>query len=281
VDQYTTVAELREVLERVRSKGQKVGMVGTSGAMHQGHGSLIERSATENDLTALYWGGGGGFDWMTSRVGYERDAARDLALAERAGCDIVFVPANDELFPREPMTRVSLPAMSTKVPQLEDPAHLDLIAMVMCKLWNIFGPCRSYFGEKDWQQLVMFKRLADDLYWPIEVVGSPTIRESDGLAVSSRNSKLTAEQRATAPVIYRALRRCSETTHYGVRTSAELANEFAAEVGDRASVVYFTPVEAETMAPLDRLRGSVRLLASIELGSVRLLDNVGVEIGGR
>ncbi len=215
---------------------------------------------------------------MTSQVGYERDAAHDLALAERAGCDIVFVPANEELYPREPITRVSLPAMSTSVPHLEDPAHLDLVALVMCKLWNIFGPCRSYFGEKDWQQLVMFKRLADDLYCPIEVVGSPTIRESDGLAVSSRNSKLTPEERVTAPVIYRALCRCAETSRLGRRTSVELASEFAEEVGGQATVAYFTPVEANTLAPLDVLRGSVRLLASIQLGSVRLLDNIGVEI---
>lgn len=278
MDHYTSVAELRDVLDRARGKGRKVGMVGTSGAMHQGHGSLISRSAAENDLTALYWGGGAAFEWMTSQVGYERDAAHDLALAERAGCDIVFVPSNQELFPREPMTRVSLPAMSRGVPHLEDPAHLDLIAMVMCKLWNIFGACRSYFGEKDWQQLAMFKRLADDLDWPIQVVGCPTIREADGLALSSRNSHLTPDQRRAGPVLFRALTRCAEAARRGVRNADRLESDFAEMIGDQAAIAYFTPVEASTMAPLDELSGSVRLLASIRIGSVRLIDNIGVEI---
>ena len=249
-----------EILDRARGKGQSVGMIGTSGAMHQGHASLIERSAAENDLTALYWGGGAFFDWMSSQIGYERDAAHDLALAERAGCDIVFSPSNEELYAREPMTRVSLPAMSSAVPHLEDPAHLDLVALVMCKLWNIFGPCRSYFGEKDWQQLAMFKRLADDLYYPIDVVGCATVRESDGWH-SSRNAKLTPKERLVAPVVYRGSNRCVAAVRSGARTSGELASEFSAKIGGQAAIMYFSAVDADTMAPLEDLQGSVRLLA--------------------
>jgi pantoate--beta-alanine ligase len=279
MQQYRTVGELRTALDAARARGQRVGMVGTSGAMHQGHLSLVQRSVADNDVTALFWGGDGSHDWMASQITYARDAGRDFGLAEGAGLDIVFAPFDHELFAREPMTTVSLPAMSSGVPHLEDPAHLDLIAMVMGKLWNIFGPCRSYFGEKDWQQLVMFQRLADDLAWPVEVIGCPTVREDDGLAVSSRNAQLTAEQRAVAPVLHRALCACRDAALAGARTAAELEKVFAATVGDPGCIRYFTPVEADTMAPLDELAGagSVRLLASIELGSVRLLDNVGLE----
>jgi pantoate--beta-alanine ligase len=159
MEQYRTVGELRAALDGAQPRGQLIGMVGTSGAMHRGHLSLIERSVAENDVTALFWGGAGSHDWMAWQITYARDAGRDFALAEAAGLDIVFAPYDTELFRREPMTTVSLPAMSSGVPHLEDPAHLDLIAMVMGKLWNMFGPCRSYFGEKDWQQLVMFQRL--------------------------------------------------------------------------------------------------------------------------
>jgi pantoate--beta-alanine ligase len=165
------------------------------------------------------------------------------------------------------------------VPGLEDPAHLDLIAMVMCKLWNMFGPCRSYFGEKDWQQLAMYRRLADDLCWPVEVVGCPTIREGDGLAISSRNSQLTPEQREAAPVLYRALLSASEAANDGERSPDALIRQFTRTVGDTATVQYFTAVEADTMARLDALHGRVRLLASIGLGSVRLVDNLGLELG--
>ena len=271
-------AELRRRLDDARMKGLTVGMVGTSGALHQGHLSLIRRAAAENDVAALFWGGHSVSDWMESELGYERDAGRDFALAEEAGLDIIFAPDNAELFPREPMTRVSLPAMSSAVPHLEDPAHLDLVAMSMARLWNIFGPCRSYFGEKDWQQLALFQRLADDLAWPVEVLGCPTVREDDGLATSSRNNQLTPEERAEAPVLYRALSAAHDAAVAGVRSADELTRVFTAVIGDPDRIHYFTPVEAATMVPLDELGGSVRLLASIGLGSVRLVDNVGVEL---
>lgn len=279
METYETVAELRSVLNGARERGHAVGMVGTSGAIHKGHLSLVEQSAKDNDITVMFWGGGGSFEWMASRIEYERDLARDMALAQDAGLDAVFTPLADEFFPREPMTQVRLPAMSSGVPGLEDPAHLDLIAMVMCKLWNMFGPCRSYFGEKDWQQLAMYRRLADDLCWPVEVVGCPTIREGDGLAISSRNSQLTPEQREAAPVLYRALLSASEAANDGERSPDALIRQFTRTVGDTATVQYFTAVEADTMARLDALHGRVRLLASIGLGSVRLVDNLGLELG--
>jgi len=148
----------------------------------------------------------------------------------------------------------------------------------MCKLWNMIGPCRTYFGEKDWQQLVMFVQLASDLGFPVEVLGCPTIRDHDGLAVSSRNSQLTTEQRAVAPVLYRALCASRDAALAGATTAAEVEKVFADTIGDAAAIQYFAVVDGPTMRPLDDLAGSARLLASIELGSVRLLDNVGVEL---
>ena len=281
MERIHTCAGLRERLDRARAGEQRVGMVGTSGALHAGHLSLIRHAAAENDVTALFWGGGTATDWMDSEIAYTRDADRDFALAESAGLDIIFAPESDELFPREPMTRVSLPAMSSAVPHLEDAAHLDLIAMVMCKLWNVFGPCRSYFGEKDWQQLVMYQRLAADLGWPVEVLGCPTVREDNGLAVSSRNDQLSPQDRAVAPVLYRALLAAAEAAQAGATAAAEVASVFADTIGDHGTIRYFTPVEAALMTPLDELAGPVRLLASLELGGVRLLDNVGIEPAGR
>jgi pantoate--beta-alanine ligase len=280
VELYRTVSELRAVLDPARARGERIGMVGTSGGMHQGHQSLIRRAAAENDLTALYWGGApADLSWQPgSTIAYQRDAGHDFPLAEEAGCDILFAPLGDVMFPRAPMTTVTLPAMSSGIPRLEDPAHLDLIALAMCKLWNMFGACRNYFGEKDWQQLAMFTRLAEDLAYPVEVLGCPTIREDDGVAVSSRNAQLTAEQRAVAPVLYRALRASRAAALAGATAAAQVEKVFTETVGDAAIVRYFAAVDGPTMTPLDDLAGSVRLLASIELGSVRLLDNLGVEL---
>jgi pantoate--beta-alanine ligase len=278
LDLYDRCADVNTYLDEVRASGLQVGMVGTSGAMHEGHLSLIRRAAEENDVTALFWGGRSASEWMASQVGPGRDAERDFALAEGAGLDLVFAPGSSELFPSEPMTKVSLPAMSSEAPHLESPAHLDLIAMTMGKLWHIFGPCRSYFGEKDWQQLAMFQRLAADLAWPVEVIGCPTIRDELGLALSSRNEQMTKMERADAAVLYRALMAARRAALQDTRSVRELTAIFSKTVGSVARIRYFTAVESATMKPLDELTGSVRLLASIEIGSVRLVDNVGMEL---
>ncbi len=276
---YRTVSELRAVLDPQRNAGKQIGMVGTSGGMHAGHQSLIRRSAEENDVTAMYWGGAPAdlSAWHAgSTFAYERDAGHDWPLAEEAGCDILFAPPGEVLFPRAPATTVTLPSFSTGFAQLEDPAHLDLIALAMCKLWNMFGPCRNYFGEKDWQQLVMFVRLAEDLEFPVEVVGAPTIREDDGVAVSSRNSQLTPEQRAVAPVLFRALCAARDAALVSATSAKEIEHVFTDTVGDAATIEYFAVVDGPTMTPLEELSGEVRLLASIAFGDTRLLDNIGV-----
>jgi len=230
----------------------------------------------------MYWGGAPAdlTSWHAgSTFAYERDSGHDWPLAEAAGCDILFAPPADVLFPRAPATTVTLPSFSQGFAQLEDPAHLDLIALAMCKLWNMFGPCRNYFGEKDWQQLVMFVRLAEDLEFPIDVIGCPTVREDDGVAVSSRNAQLTAEQRAVAPVLHRALCAARDAVVAEAASTAEEAEHvFTDSIDGAAAVQYFAVVDGPTMTPLRHLSGSIRLLASIALGETRLLDNVGVEL---
>jgi pantoate--beta-alanine ligase len=282
VELVRTVEDLRSHLDPVRAAGGRVGMVGTSGGMHVGHQSLIRRAAAENDITAMFWGGApADFEWNRggATFAYERDSDHDWPLAEEAGCDILFAPPGNVLYPREPATRVSLPSYTEAFTKLEEPSHLDLIALTMCKLWHMFGPCRSYFGEKDWQQLVMFIRLVEDLEFPIEIVPCPTIREDDGVAVSSRNAQLTPEQRAVAPVLYRALCAARDAADSGTaRTTKELEHVFTDRVAGTAAIQYFAVVDGPSMTPLDDLSGSVRMLASIALGDTRLVDNLGVEL---
>ena len=272
-----TAAELRSILDPARCQGKTVGAVGTSGAMHEGHLSLIRRSAAENDINMLFWGGApSDLGWKTASMSYERDAGHDFPLAEAAGCHILFAPTASELYKRKPITDVTLGAMSRDVPHLEDPAHLDLIARMMCKLWNMFGACRMYFGEKDWQQLVMFQRLALDLDFPVEVIGSPTIRDEDGLATSSRNGQLSPEDRAVAPIFHKALLAVDEAAKGGEKSTAALEAVFRKVIGDVGTIRYFTVVENDAMSPLTYIEGPARVLASLQLGSTRLLDNIGI-----
>jgi pantoate--beta-alanine ligase len=143
----------------------------------------------------------------------------------------------------------------------------------------MFGPCRNYFGEKDWQQLVMFVRLTEDLEFPVEIIGCPTVREDDGVAVSSRNAQLTLDQRAVAPVLYRALCASRDAALAGAAgTAAAVEQVFTDTVDGAAAIQYFAVVDGPTMTPLDDLSGSVRILGSIALGDTRLLDNIGVEL---
>jgi pantoate--beta-alanine ligase len=282
VELIRTVEELRARLDPARAAGKRVGMIGTSGGMHQGHQSLIRRAADENDVTAMFWGGApADFEWNRggATFAYERDADHDWPLAEAAGCEILFAPSGTVLYPREPATKVSLPSYTEAFAKLEEPSHLALIALTMCKLWNMFGPCRSYFGEKDWQQLVMFQRLVEDLEFPIEIIGCPTIREDDGVAVSSRNAQLTPEQRAVAPVLHRALCAARDAAESGAATAKDLEQVFADTVDDTAEIQYVAVVDGPSITPIDDLAGSVRILASIALGDTRLVDNIGVELG--
>jgi pantoate--beta-alanine ligase len=153
-----------------------------------------------------------------------------------------------------------------------------LIALAMCKLWNMFGPCRNYFGEKDWQQLVMFVRLAEDLEFPVDVRGCPTVRDDDGVAVSSRNAQLTPAQRAVAPILHRALCVTRDAALTGTTTASKVEEVFTDAIDGAAPIQYFAVVDGPTMTPLDAPAGSVRLLASIVLGDVRLVDNIGVDL---
>ncbi len=210
-----TVAELRALLDPERTAGKQIGMVGTSGGMHQGHQSLVRQSVAGQRHHRDVLGRRAGRPVVVARGLDVRLRARlRPRLAARRGSRLrhPLRAAGRGDVPARPATTVTLPSFSSAFSQgggsqLEDPAHLDLIALAMCKLWNMFGPCRNYFGEKDWQQLVMFVRLADDLEFPVEVLGCPTVRDDDGVAVSSRNSQLTPEQRAVAPVLYRRVAR--------------------------------------------------------------------------
>ncbi|MCU1447851.1 MAG: pantothenate synthetase [Acidimicrobiales bacterium] len=255
---------LRKELDAARAAGRSVGLVPTMGYLHEGHASLIRRSAAECDVTAvtifvnpLQFGAG---EDLTS---YPRDLDRDVGVADAAGAALVFAPSVEEMYPGGPvLTSIRVADVSDGMEGASRPGHFDGVATVVAKLFAIAGACRAYFGEKDFQQLAVVRRMAADLSFPVDVVGCPIVREPDGLAMSSRNVYLSSEERLAATVLHRALR----------AGAADLAN---------AREVMATTVASEPLARLDYAEvvetdHEHRLLIAARVGNTRLIDNVGV-----
>ena len=279
-----TVAELRSRLDRARAVGDRIGLVPTMGALHRGHADLVARAAGECDLTVvsvfvnpLQFGAGEDFE------AYPRDLAADTAVAAAAGADLIFAPSVEEMYPRPVQTTVHVDDITTVLEGAFRPGHFDGVSTVVAKLFAIVGACRAYFGEKDWQQLAVVTRMASDLSMPVEVVGCPTVREDDGLALSSRNVYLTAEERAVAPQIHLALRAGAQAVADGetdpVAISGVMVGVLAAEMA--FDLQYAVAVDPMTLlTPLALQPGDeLRLLIAARLGRARLIDNIGAVVG--
>jgi len=275
------VAELAEVVDRERAAGRSVGLVPTMGALHEGHTSLIERAATECDVVIvtvfvnpLQFGPGEDYD------DYPRDLDADLVAAERAGARLVFAPRAEEIFPAGRRTTVHVGTLGERLEGARRPGHLDGVATVVTKLLALAGRCRAYFGAKDYQQLVMVRRLVADLSLPAEVVACPTVRDVDGLALSSRNRFLGADERAAAPVLFRALRAGAASILAGELDPAEIRILVSAivEAEPLIDLDYAEVVDAATLEVPEKLHGELRLLLAARVGATRLVDNVGVVV---
>jgi len=276
-----TIGETRGVLDAERAAGRSVGFVPTMGYLHEGHASLMRRARDECEVVAasifvnpLQFG-------ANEDLGaYPRDFDRDSALAERCGVDVLFAPSVDEMYPVAVDTTVSVSGVSAPLEGAHRPTHFAGVATVVAKLFSIVGPCRAYFGEKDFQQLAVVRRMVLDLSMPVEVVGCPTVREPDGLAMSSRNAYLTPDERAAAPVVHRALQAGRAAIMAGEREATAVRQLMAAiiEAEPLAGLDYAEVVDAQSFTVPEPLGGELRLLAAVRFGRARLIDNVGVTL---
>lgn len=277
-----TIEELRDALNAHRADGLTVGFAPTMGALHDGHRSLMEAAAANNDVgvasifvNPLQFAEGEDLD------AYPRTLAADAAMAAEAGITYVFAPSMTEMYPEPSWTTVSLEVVTEPWEGESRPSHFAGVATVVTKLLNIVGSCRAYFGEKDFQQLATIRRMAFDLNLEAEIIGMPTIREDDGLAMSSRNRRLTPEHRVEAPVVSRALRMgiaaidAGETDPAAIEAiiRGELATAELAEQPD-----YVAVVDAGSLRTPEILSGEVRVLTAMEFGDVRLIDNMGTNV---
>jgi pantoate--beta-alanine ligase len=279
--EVTRIADLRTVLDAERAAGRRVGFVPTMGYLHEGHASLMARARADDDVVvASIFVNPLQFGPSEDLAAYPRDLDRDLALAARHGVDVVFVPAVEEMYPEPVVTTVGVAGLSQVWEGASRPTHFAGVATVVAKLFGIVGSCRAYFGEKDFQQLAVIRRMVRDLSMPVEVVGCPTVRELDGLALSSRNSYLSRDERAAAPVVHRALQAGVAAIRAGGRDPAPVRELMAAviEAEPLARLDYAAVVDADSLAVPDLLSGNLRLLAAVGFGRARLIDNVGVTV---
>ena len=277
-----TISRLRRRLDDARAGGATVGFVPTMGFLHDGHVSLMRMARESNDLVvASIFVNPLQFAAGEDLSNYPRDLERDTSLAEAAGVDLLFLPAVDEMYPFGPvLTTVSVDQIASRWEGATRPTHFAGVATVVAKLFAIVGGCRAYFGEKDYQQLAVIRRMAADLSLPVEVIGCPIIRESDGLAMSSRNVYLDPDHRAAAVVLRRALDEGLTLIDAGERTGQVVVDAMTSCVASEPLAVldYCAAVDAATLEPAHQLADEIRLLIACQVGRPRLIDNAGVRI---
>jgi pantoate--beta-alanine ligase len=278
MDTVTTIAAVRERVSRWRAEGQRVAFVPTMGNLHAGHISLIELARRKGDrFIASIFVNPMQFGPNEDYAHYPRTPRKDEEMLEAAGCDLMFMPDVAEIYPRgfEHDTRVAVPELSGILDGQFRPGHFDGVSTIVAKLFNIVTPDIAVFGEKDFQQLAIIRRMVTDLCIPIDIVGAPTVREPDGLAMSSRNQYLTEGERKIAPMLYQALTRAVKRiergeTEFGVIEREEL--EGLRKHGFRPD--YFTVRDAKTLAAPAADASHLVVLVAARLGKARLIDNL-------
>ena len=264
--------------EVARAAGRSVGLVPTMGSFHDGHVSLMRRARAECDLAVVsIFVNPTQFGDPTDLAAYPRDEATDIHAAQGLGVDVVFAPSVEEMYPSgEPAVTVDPGPLGDRLEGASRPGHLRGVATVVAKLFHAAGPCHAYFGEKDAQQLAVVRAMARELAFPVEVLGCPTVREPDGLAMSSRNRRLTREQREAAGCLFLALSEAAELARGGESDAARLVAAMAREIGatPQARLDYAAVVDEATFAEVRQLQGSSRAVVAAWFGDVRLLDNL-------
>ena len=279
-DGLSQFAELRKQLALLRGEGQIIGLVPTMGALHAGHAALIEKARADcNTVVVSIFVNPIQFDRRDDYDAYSIDLAKDVEFCAALGADFVFAPSAQEMYPEPPSTFVEVAGVSAHLCGKFRPGHFRGVATVVAKLFNIVAPNKAYFGEKDAQQLAVIERMVADLNMPIQIVSAPTVREPDGLALSSRNRRLTAPERAIAPALYRALQLGAESIRKGTTSAAQVRTAALAGLlpHPELRVEYLEVVDASSMTPVPQIAGPVRIAAAAWLGSVRLIDNVLVD----
>ena len=271
------VVETITAVRATRPAYRTLGLVPTMGFLHAGHMSLVARAKADFGAVAVsIFVNPTQFGPDDDLDRYPRDLPRDLALLETAGADLVFIPTATELYPSDFATCIEVGAVAEPLEGAARPGHFAGVATIVAKLFNIFEPTGAYFGQKDAQQAVVIRAMARDLNLPVQVVIAPTVREADGLALSSRNSYLTPTERAIAPMLYRALDQVRARFDAGERNAETLRSLMAAVVGVEPTikVEYLSVAHPDTLRELESVESGALVSLAARLGRTRLIDNI-------
>lgn len=270
-----TPAEMRAIVAANESRSR--GLVPTMGALHAGHETLLQRCRTENELSILsIFVNPIQFNVVTDFDKYPRNIERDLSIAEHHGTDVVYMPNTDDMYPEGFRSHIEPPSVADPLEGEMRPGHFRGVTTVVAKLFNATSAHRAYFGKKDFQQLAVVRRLVEELDFPVEIVGVETVREEDGLAMSSRNVRLDAASRLDAPIIHRALRAVATLHRAGEARVEALENEFLKVAGQSRSMrlEYASVRDASTLAEIDMIVRPAVMCVAVWYGEVRLIDNI-------
>ena len=275
-----TIISIRRLIKAARNDGKKIGLVPTMGALHIGHVSLIEAAAKDCDFVVVsifvnptQFCPGEDFEK------YPRPLKADLKICRQAGVDVVFAPTPAEMYPAENITWVTVEKLTGPLCGRSRPGHFRGVTTVCAKLFNIVTPDVAYFGQKDAQQAIVIKRMATDLNMPLEIVICPTVREPNGLAVSSRNQYLTAQQKKDAANIYKSLQTCRSLIDAGTTKTRQIIAEMQKILQQIPSgeIEYVSIVDAETLESIEKITGKVLAAVAVKVGPARLIDNILVD----
>ena len=275
-----TIEEVRAQVKAWRAEGLTVGLVPTMGYLHEGHQSLIARSVAENDRTVVSdFVNPIQFGPTEDLATYPRDIERDAALCESTGANLIFHPEADEMYAPDFCTYVDMDHLTKGLCGKTRPIHFRGVCTVVSKLFHIVQPDRAYFGQKDAQQLAVIRRMVRDLNMPLTIVGCPIIREEDGLAKSSRNTYLSAEERKAALVLSRAVKLGQELVRNGEKNADAIVNAMRALIEQEplARIDYVSAVDGLTMLPVHEINGGELIAMAVYIGKTRLIDNFSVE----
>ena len=270
----TTIENIRSIVNHWKDKGYSIGFVPTMGYLHDGHAALIDQARKDNDKVIVsIFVNPTQFGENEDLNSYPRDINRDKSLCEAHKADIIFSPTSDEMY-HDRKAFVNIVELSDTLCGISRPIHFKGVCTVITKLFNIIQPTNAYFGEKDAQQLAIIRKMVYDLNFPINIIGVPIVRESDGLAKSSRNTYLSKEERKAATILYKAIQMGKQTIKHGasadsiINTMTEIIN-----TEPLAKIDYVSVVDANTMQPVHEITSPVLVAMAVYIGSTRLIDN--------
>ncbi len=275
-----TIESVAASVKTAKAAGKKVGLVPTMGALHMGHISLIAAAKKQTDFVVvsifvnpIQFGPGEDFEK------YPRPIEDDIEICKKAGVDVVFAPTPEQIYPSENIEWVEVEKLTKTLCGRSRPEHFRGVTTVCARLFNIVMPDMAFFGQKDAQQTVVIKKMVADLNMPLVIVACPIVRDSDGLAVSSRNKYLTDEQRKDATLIYKSLQKCSELIESGTVDTEPIVAQIRSTLERASSIVieYISIVNVETLEAIDRIDGQALIAIAVKIGTTRLIDNILVD----